>query len=435
MVSEGELCLRAGVFKELFYTSREDGASVRNAHLVDSDVYFKKLLTFRYRRQELHFRVSQDLFSSHQVDIGTQFLLRTISELGAGPFLNILDLGCGYGPIGLTLKKLDDSSCVHMVDRDALAVAYSRQNAELNGLSCVKVYSSLGYDDVVPQNFDLIVSNIPAKAGKRVIQYFLHDAAHHLRPGGLVAIVVVAPLEEAVDEILGTLGVRLLLKRNRRGHVAFAYDYSDEGRRETPPEKDSVRRGVYHHNNLHLSLGGEECEMQVTRNLPEFDSPSFRTELLIDFFRNRTRSQIDSVTVLNPGQGYCAVALAKTLNPRKIFLVDRDLLSLRYSQMNLVANGYTQCAVNLGHQVGMARISEAATDLVAGVIREDEGPEAIALTVQQAAVGLQRHGSLVLSASSTGITRILKMLEPLRLFELIARKRWKGNSLLFLQRR
>ena len=193
-------------------------------------MYFKKLLTFRFWRQEIQFRVSQDLFSSHQIDAGTQFLLRAIKDLNQGQFSKILDLGCGYGPIGLTLKKLSGTACVHMVDRDALAAEYSRQNADINGLSGVSVYGSLGYDDVRSRDFDLIASNIPAKAGQVVISHLLRYSVHYLRPGGVVVVVVVAPIERMVDEVLrNSPGISLLFKRSRRGHIVFGYQFASDG--------------------------------------------------------------------------------------------------------------------------------------------------------------------------------------------------------------
>src|SRR5215208_4474910 len=99
-----------------------------------TDVYYKKTIPFNFSKQRLQFRVSQDLFSSHDIDVGTRFLLRTLvtsKELGRPSA--ILDLGCGYGPIGLTLKSLYPDAVVHLTDRDALAVEYTGQNAVLNG--------------------------------------------------------------------------------------------------------------------------------------------------------------------------------------------------------------------------------------------------------------------------------------------------------------
>src|SRR4030042_5152266 len=115
---------------------------------IHTDVYYHKPITFRFWKQELQFRMSRQLFSSHAIDTGTRFLLRTIVEADYPPFQRILDVGCGYGPLGLTLKSLHPDSLVQMFDKDALAVAYTKQNTELNGLNGVEFYGSVGYDDV-----------------------------------------------------------------------------------------------------------------------------------------------------------------------------------------------------------------------------------------------------------------------------------------------
>src|SRR6266508_1524180 len=115
-----------------------------------TDIYFKKVVGFNFAKRSLKFRVSQDLFSSHDVDVGTRFLLRTIvTAPHVGRPAAILDLGCGYGPVGLTLKSVHRDAVLHMTDRDALAVEYARQNATINGFADgVEAYGSLGYDDL-----------------------------------------------------------------------------------------------------------------------------------------------------------------------------------------------------------------------------------------------------------------------------------------------
>ncbi|MEJ7654646.1 MAG: methyltransferase [Chloroflexia bacterium] len=167
--------------------------------MMNQDPYFKKVIPFVHGDVSLTFRVSQDLFSSYDVDVGTRFLLRTLATEGVSGGRAILDLGCGYGPIGLTLGKVNKDAEVHMVDRDALAVECARQNAELNELPDAQVYGSLGYYDVRKSDFDLIVSNIPAKAGEPVVTHLLRGAAPSLAPGGLVAVVVVTRLEAFVE--------------------------------------------------------------------------------------------------------------------------------------------------------------------------------------------------------------------------------------------
>ena len=86
---------------------------------MDADIYFKQEIDLRHEGRSLRLRVAQDLFSSFQADAGTRLLLRTLSGVEAG---RVLDLGCGYGPLGLALRSVGTRSEVHMVDRDALAV-------------------------------------------------------------------------------------------------------------------------------------------------------------------------------------------------------------------------------------------------------------------------------------------------------------------------
>ena len=399
------------------------------------DPYFKLLLTLRLWRQELSFRVSQDLFSSHKVDVGTQFLLRTLKDLGPGRFSKILDVGCGYGPIGLALKKFNETACVHMVDRDALAVEYSRQNADLNGLSGVSVYGSLGYDDVRSKDFDLIVSNIPAKAGQAVISHLLQDAVHFLRSGGVVAVVVVAQIESMVEEALrNSPSISLLMKRSRRGHVAFAYKVTED-REKIQPQFSPPRHGVYHRGRTTVIAGGQQLPIDVAWGLPEYESPGFRSRLLIEYLSKGTRSDIESAAVFNPGQGHVAVVLSKLIRPRNIHLVDRDLLALRYAKHNLIRNGFSETKLTMAHRIGMDCAADQPVQLLAGVVREDEGPQAARLLLGQAAACLSRRGRLVLSASSTGISRIIKLAKPLKAYEMRERKRRKGNSLVVLERR
>ncbi|MCX8213235.1 MAG: methyltransferase, partial [SAR202 cluster bacterium] len=81
---------------------------------MDADIYFKQEIDLRHEGRSLRFRVAQDLFSSFQADAGTRLLLRTLSGVEGE---RVLDLGCGYGPLGLALAAVGSHSDVHMVDR------------------------------------------------------------------------------------------------------------------------------------------------------------------------------------------------------------------------------------------------------------------------------------------------------------------------------
>jgi 16S rRNA (guanine1207-N2)-methyltransferase len=401
---------------------------------MDEDVYYHKTVTFRAWRHSLQFRTSQELFSSHDIDIGTKFLLRTIVEADYSKYQCILDAGCGYGPLGLTLKNLHKDSIVHLFDRDALAVEYSRQNAELNGLVDVDIYGSLGYDDVRRADFDLIVANIPGKAGESVIAYLLREARYYLAPGGLAAIVVVAPLETTVTKILeDTPGVEIILKRNRAGHAVFHYRFT--GVPGSPkPEQNGFERGVYHRKNVTIRLENLEYPMQTAYGLPEFDSLSYGSEMLVKALHSVRDLTVHRAVVFNPGQGHVAVALWKLIQPENITLVDRDLLALRYSRLNLTLNECPPERVGISHQVGIGSDSEEKTDLCVGVLREEEGKNATLLALDQAADKLSANGMIIVSSGSTAITRLVTYIESQNLLRIRTRERWQGYSLLALER-
>lgn len=398
------------------------------------DPYFKKVIPFNQFGLRLGFRVAQDLFSSYDIDVGTKLLLRTIAGNEGGGFGALLDLGCGYGPIGLTLKVLNEEAAVHLVDRDALAVAYARRNAELNGIPGVEVYGSLGYDDLRRGGFDLISSNIPAKAGEAAIAHFLRDADRHLAPGGLVAVVVVSRLAPLVERILGAMpNVAVLLQRAGQGHTVFHYRFTGPRAEPDPDGRSALERGVYERGEAIVSFGDLAFPMRTAYNLPEFDSPAHTTALLVEGLRGLPRPDPGRALAFNPGQGHLPVALWKTLWPSTIDLVDRDLLALRCARRNLALNGCPGERVSLSHQVGIPPEPRGQSDLVAGVLREYEGPEAVAAAIAGAAGRLAAGGVIVTAGSSTAVSRLVAHLRSRKMLRVEERKKRGGNSLLVLR--
>ena len=403
---------------------------------MNEDVYFKKELDFRYHQQEMRFRVSQDLFSSFQIDIGTQFLLRTlISEYGTSGFLKILDVGCGYGPIGLTLMKLNPGCTVHMFDRDALAVEYSRQNAELNGIQGAKIYGSLGFDDVTEADFDLIISNIPGKAGEPVISALLQDAAGYLNKDGMIAIVVITPLEKSIKSLLeGMANVELLLHKSRSGHAVFFYKFLDAGNYRHPGAS-GFDRGIYLQDKREITFQDLSYRINTAYDLPEPEAPGHRSDLLIEAINSTKTDHPDKILIFNPGQGHATVIAWKTLNPGHISLVDRDLLSLRITESNLILNGCPEDRIQLYHQPGIGTDTSQSINMVIGMIREEEGVRVINANISRIVDDLIPGGKALLSSSSTAITRILTGLQNRNKLTVKKREKRKGNSVLVLERR
>jgi 16S rRNA (guanine1207-N2)-methyltransferase len=399
---------------------------------VAEDIFYKKTVILNAWGKSFKFRVSQELFSSHDIDVGTWLLLRTIVDSEYPKPRKILDMGCGYGPIGLTLKSLYQDSNVHMVDKDALAVEYSRQNAAINNLTGVNIYASLGYDDIRQTDFDLILSNIPGKAGEPVIASLLREARYYLGPSGLVAIVVVTPLADMVSQVLrDTNGVEVILKRTGPDHVVFHYRFSPSSD-DQKPTQNALERGIYTRNCLKFHWDNLDYLMQTAYGLPEFDSLSYRSEITLKSISTLKMSDIGQTAILNPGQGHIAVLLTRLFQPSGIILVDRDLLALRTSKLNLSLNNYLLEKVDIRHQVGLNSPDEVKYGQLILSLREEEGSQANLLTLRQATERLDSHGRMLVTASSTAITRLAHGLRSIGL-RTKERERWKGLSLLVLE--
>ena len=391
------------------------------------DPYYKKTVPLRIGGLDLSFRVSQTLFSSHGIDAGTEFLLRTIHRTGAR-LEKVLDLGCGYGPIGIALKGLNPEAVLHMVDRDALAVAYAARNAHLNGIDDAIAYASIGFDDVEDRDFDLVAANIPGKANGEVIASWLNDAVRYVRDQGQVAIVVVSPLEPFVAEVIsGMPGANIVLRKGRVGHTVFIYAVD---RAESPAclPANSFERGDYDRTQAVLSHGQVEYRMKTVFGLPQFDSLSYLTLLLFDVLSSLD-SQPARVLVLNPGQGHIPVFLSRLFEPASIDILDRDLLALRCSERNLLLDRYDGGRMSTKHQPGMDD-DGPKYDLIVAEVRDAEGPDVIATRFRQAAGRVAPGGRMVIAASSATITRLVAVCRKEGLGAIEERRRRRGSSVL-----
>lgn len=141
----------------------------------------------------LTLHTSWGIFSPREIDEGTALLLKYIEVAESD---DCLDLGCGYGPIGLTLAKLAPQGHTTLVDRDFLAIQYSQKNIEKNNITNAEALLSNGFSQIRDKRFDLVVSNIPAKVGNEMLTLFLHDAWQQLNPGGKFYVVTINGLRD-----------------------------------------------------------------------------------------------------------------------------------------------------------------------------------------------------------------------------------------------
>ena len=183
------------------------------------DIYFKKEIEYVFAEEKFTFAIANNLFSTFDLDHGTDILIRAIKLNNPK---SILDIGCGYGPLGIMLAKTNPQSEVTLVDRDLLAVRYTNFNIAKNNVTNAIAIGSVGIESVKDKNFDLIVSNIPAKIGDEAIaQEFILNPYTMLNPNGEYWIVVVSKLNRLIPKIAKEHKLNIEEIRRRKGHTVY----------------------------------------------------------------------------------------------------------------------------------------------------------------------------------------------------------------------
>ena len=172
------------------------------------------------RGMPLTFSATWGLFSPKAIDAGTQLL---IEHLDIQESDTCLDLGCGYGAIGITLAKCVQTATVYLVDKDFVAVDYARKNVQQNRLQNCHVLLSNGFSHLPDIQFDLIASNLPANVGKELLQIFLTDAKQYLKPDGRLYVVTISGLRAFIKRnFLSIFGNYQKVKQRHTHTVAMA---------------------------------------------------------------------------------------------------------------------------------------------------------------------------------------------------------------------
>ena len=133
---------------------------------------------------EAEFLTDAGVFSRDGLDTGTRALLEALPE----PAGRVLDLGCGWGAVGVLMGKRWTKAEIVMTDINRRAAELARRNLAQNGVTA-QVFDGDGFENV-PGDFDLIATNPPIRAGKAAIYALFADAKARLRPGGELYIVI-----------------------------------------------------------------------------------------------------------------------------------------------------------------------------------------------------------------------------------------------------
>ncbi len=142
----------------------------------------------------MKFTSTWGLFSPEKLDEGSLMLLDHI-EFRADD--SSIDLGCGYGVLGMTAARECPQGQHLLIDKDFVAIEYAKKNCAANGLSNTDIQLSNGFRHVDPKRkFDLVMSNLPAKASKEQHYLYLLDAYNAMTPGARFYVVTINGLRE-----------------------------------------------------------------------------------------------------------------------------------------------------------------------------------------------------------------------------------------------
>lgn len=172
---------------------------------VESD---PKFWNFTLKGNPFRFKTDNGVFSKKEVDFGSRLLIETFET----PAIEgaILDVGCGYGPIGLSIAAQNPGRRIHMVDVNLRAIQLTKENAQLNKIENIDVYESDRLLSVNENLFAAILTNPPIRAGKKTVHDIYEQSYEHLALGGELWVVIqkkqgapstIAKLEDLFSEV------------------------------------------------------------------------------------------------------------------------------------------------------------------------------------------------------------------------------------------
>lgn len=331
-------------------------------------------------------------------------------------FTHVVDIGCGTGTLGVSLAAAAGTP-LSLCDRDELAVQVACHNAGANKVeirsAATTIRGASGIPAPLQTDRELIVSNLPAKAGEQVLGYLVQGALRRASvSNGALGLVLVKPLEGLGDRLLSD--AELVARRSNANHVAYlvrpVQESASEGSRI--PERDEVPR-EYVRTSARFMGPRREYEAATAFNIPEFDGLSFRTALAFDLMREERLGA--PVLLYGTGQGHLAIGASQIITGTadsgraRITIADRDALALAIAERNLRANGEPAVNRQLRPWVPVASAAVQVAGLKTLIINDDPVPESDWNERVSQSVGLLSPGGrLLLVSRSTSLSRFEK---------------------------
>lgn len=147
-----------------------------------------KTWKYQLRNSIYTFTSDTNVFSKNQVDFGSSVLVEAFQEPAA--IGDLLDLGCGYGPVGIALAGSFTERHVVLSDVNERALALATENAKKNQLKNIEVVKSDRFSNLEGRKFAAVITNPPIRAGKQVVHGMFEDAKEALTHNGELWVVI-----------------------------------------------------------------------------------------------------------------------------------------------------------------------------------------------------------------------------------------------------
>lgn len=188
------------------------------------------MISAEIKNVSLKFETDPSNFSPNSIDIGTLAMLSAVEFL---PDDKILDMGCGYGVVGILAAKLIGQERITMCDISESAVKQAKINAELNGVPDIDIKISDGFSNILDNDFTLILSNPPYHADFSVPKHFIEVGFKKLAVGGKI-VMVTKRLDWYKNKLTSVFGG--VMVREIDGYYVFI----SEKRGERVPKKEKA---------------------------------------------------------------------------------------------------------------------------------------------------------------------------------------------------
>ena len=348
--------------------------------------YARSRLTVRALGLSLPLDVPSDVFATRSIDQGTLLLLRSLGERAPA---SLLDLGCGYGALGLPLAAKFPSCPAVLVDRDLLAVRAAGHNARSLGLSNAQVLAGLGYRDLPKgSRFDLVLCNIPARIGPLAVAYLLDAGRSLLTEGGELRAVVIQDLRGQVESAQVS-GLRLAAQG--ANHLVYSVPPG--------PSRFSLSdESVYARDETRFEAApGQVLTLSRPHDASEDPSHARGLSLLLDA---APRGEPRMVLCFRCGYGALPLAARVRWPKARVVAQDRDLLDTAFLRKNAGALSLAGEALRLEETVFPSEaLGEGCAELVLGETSAAAGEAVFARELLDSKRLLAKGGQALLLAS------------------------------------